>query len=318
MSRALLVLLALAPASACAQVGRSFTAVESYVALSESVRVGKISKLEGIEYDKPLTELQSVAKPYRLTFDTQETIRGKPAEKVELVLALQDSRYLEYMRRHGSELLLTGGPNRIEGDPSPEIGVEEDGRRVDLYWYQFRFLEAPTRADQQKEPGLVKQIQTTYNDAKMFGIDLSVVNGREAILRRARAFAKKHHEMLLSVWMRVPNAFGQLVGYSNAFCGITLPVCPETERTLVAILKNPGLILNRIPAQERWVKESVLVEALKGLKPFPSKANAELIHKFLGHYEPPAEPNEGHGASPESVQRVAWDLLKEWNFLRGR
>lgn len=313
--RAFLALLALAPALTFAQRGRGFTAVESYVALGESVHFGKITKLEQIEYRKPLSGVQTYGKPYRLTFAVEETIRGKQAKQIELVLALLNKRLLEAMRDFGSEVMMVGGPNRIDDDPDPEIGVEEDGKRVDGHWYQFRFLDAPTRAEQQKDPDLVKQILITYNEGKMFTVDLRVVRGRYAILQCARAFAKKHKEMTESVWLRVPNAFGELVGYANAYCGIMLPVCHETERTLVALLKNPALVLDKIGRQQDFDKNSLVVESLKCLTPFPSKSNAELVRKFLGDYDPAAASKEVRYATPEDIQRTAWEVLKAWKMV---
>jgi hypothetical protein len=307
--RALIALLAMAPAAGFAQTGRDFTAVESYVALGESFRVGKITKLEPIEYDKPLVGEQVYGKPYRLTFGVEETIRGTPAKQIELVLSLQDTRFLEYMREHSSAVMMVGGQHRINTDPSPEIGVEEDGRRVDGHWYQFLFLDAPTKADRQKDPDLVKQISITYNEGRMFTIDLHVVQGREAILKRARAFAGKHKEKDESVWLGVPNAFGELVGYSNAYCGITLPVCPETERTLVSLLKNPRLILDRVAPHGDWEKNLIVIEALKCLKPFPNKPNAVLVRRFLGDYEPASASKEVRYGTTQYIQQTAWEIL---------
>ncbi len=312
--RSLTVFLAIAPAVVFGQVGRGFTPVESYVALGERVCVGKIAALEPIQYDKPLTSIQSFGHPYRLTFDIEETIRGKPAHRIELVLALQGTRILEFMRDHRSEILLAGGPTMIDDDPGPEMGIEEDGRRVDGYWYQFRFLDAPTKSDSQKDPSLVNQIAISYNEEKMFTIDLNVVQGRESILKRSRAFARKHREMESFVWLPVPNAFGELVGYANAFCGIKLPVCPETERTLLLLLKNSKRIFDRIPRQPDWAKNNLLVDVLKSLKPFPSKANAQLLRKLVGGFDPSFAPVETGIATQQSVQRTAWEVLQAWKM----
>lgn len=52
--RKLIALLAFALAMGFAQTGRSFTEVESDLALGESVRVGRITMLEQVDYDKSL------------------------------------------------------------------------------------------------------------------------------------------------------------------------------------------------------------------------------------------------------------------------
>jgi hypothetical protein len=139
-----------------------------------------------------------------------------------------------------------------------------------------------------------------------------VVQGRESILKRARAFAKKHRETNDSVWLPVPNAFGQLVGYANAFCGIKLPICPETEQTLIALLENPGLILDRIPPQQAWPQTATVVETLKCLKPFPSNPNATLIRKFLGEYSPTSPTSEARYSITRTLDCLEGVVLALW------
>jgi len=116
------------------------------------------------------------------------------------------------------------------------------------------------------------------------------------------------------VWLRVPNAFGQLVGYANAFCGIKLPICPETEQTLIALLENPGLILDRIPPQEASTQTAMVVETLKCLKPFPSKPNATLIRKFLGEYSPTSPTSEARYAITPNIRHTALEVLTAWKM----
>jgi len=312
--RALVALLAVIPVVAFAQIGRAFVALESYVALGDTVRVGKIVKLEPINYGKQLTGVQAYGKTYGLTFEVAETIRGKGAKQVTVVLALQNTRFLEFMLKHGSSVLMVGGPNRIDDDPSPEVGIDEDGKQYAEIWYQFRFLEAPSKAEALKDPAMANQINITFNEGKMFTIGLKVVKGRNEILKRLRAFAKNHTGLTKDVWLRVPNEFGQLVGYSNAYCGIKLPVCQETEQTLVAILRKPGLIFNRIKPQSEFNRNSLIVETLKCLTPFPSKANAELVRKFVGDYDPSNSVGEVRFATATDIQKTAWELLKEWQM----
>lgn len=94
---------------------------------------------------------------------------------------------MQNMREHRCAVLLVGGPNRVDDVPSAEVDLEEDGRCVDGHWHEFRFLNAPTNADLQRDPELVRQISISYDEGRMFTIDLQVVQGREAILKRARA-----------------------------------------------------------------------------------------------------------------------------------
>ncbi|MBL1152033.1 MAG: hypothetical protein D8M22_04755 [Armatimonadetes bacterium] len=310
--RSLLGLLALAcaPGMSFAQVGRVFTPAEGFVALAETVRVGRIVSLERIEYSQELVGEQVLGKPYRMVFQVRETIRGKDAKMVELVLSLQHSHMLDYMRDHKSEVLLAGSANRIDSDPDPEVGIEEDGKRVDGHWYHFRFLETPPKTDKNT---IERQINITYNEGKMFTFDLKVIRGRDAILKRMREFAKKHKETVEAVYLRVPNDFASLVGYPNAFAKVRLPACAETERTLVSLLKDPDLIFGRIGPQPEFERDATLGSAIQCLKPFKNEANASLVRGFLEGFAPKEGENLVESRA-KRTQKAAWLLLKEWGM----
>jgi hypothetical protein len=272
--RFLSAVLAMAPVLCLAQTGRGFVSIEGYVGLAREVQVGKIVGIEQTEVSGALQFPQNVGKPYRVTFAVSETIRGDKVKQVDMVLALQVTQYLDYLRAHQVEIMLVAGPNRLDSFPSAEVGIAEQGRRVDGDWYQFRVLEPVSPAGSAKKSQVGAQIDTYYDSGRMFACDLSVIHGRSEILKGARAFARRHREMLRSVWLRVPNAFGARCGDPNAFCGITLPICPETQRTLLALVKNPDLI------------ELHMVTALS--------------------------PAERRYPSAEEISRLAAELLKQW------
>jgi hypothetical protein len=120
------------------------------------------------------------------------------------------------------------------------------------------------------ESAIASQINTSYDSGRMFTGELEVVMGTEEILKRVRGFAKKHPKTLSAVTLRVPNEFGALCGDPNAFCAITLPICPETKATLVAIKADPGLILRRIESSdERYNRLLLAAEVNKALAAFP-------------------------------------------------
>ncbi|MCY2967133.1 MAG: hypothetical protein NT069_26430, partial [Planctomycetota bacterium] len=143
------------------------------------------------------------------------------------------------------------------------------GKRVDDERYQFRLLD-PVEVPQSGDEKLIaSQLNQNYDSCRMFTNELKIVVGREAILKRARAFAKQHPDMISAVSLRVPNEFGALCGDPNAFCMITLPICLETKATLVALKDDPGLILRRINSQDEDSNLSlVLVGAHKALEVF--------------------------------------------------
>jgi hypothetical protein len=250
-----ILLLACTPAVARAQVGRIFVSVEAYVGLARVVHVGKIVELEAIEYDKPLTRTQKIGKPYRLVFEVSETIRGEPVERLELVFSLQSTHHLAYLREQSAEIMLVGGPDNLHTLPRAEIGIEEQGKRVDGEWYQFRLLDPlavpqPGSDESEKAAEHAAQLNKEYDSCRMFTSDLQIVQGRKAILQQARAFAKENTKLLSGVSLRVPNEFGELVGSPNAYCAITLPICPATKQTLTALKADPGRILRRIKSED--------------------------------------------------------------------
>ena len=269
----LALLFALVPVVASAQVGREFVAVEAYVGRARVVHVGKILEITQIEYGKPLTDIQKSGKPYRLVFAVSETIRGEEVKSLELVLSLQRAHFLEYMRDHSIEIMLVGGPTRGDSYRDAEIGIEEQGKQLDDERYQFRLLDNVKVPESGGKDSIAAQINRMYDSCRMFTNELEIVVGREAILKRARAFAKQYPDVLSAVSLRVPNEFGALCGDPNAFCMITLPICPETKTTLVALKDDPGLILLRIKSQDDYSKLStVLVGAHKALEMFRDRS----------------------------------------------
>ena len=141
---------------------------------------------------------------------------------------------------------------------------------MDGEWYQFRVLDPVEVSASDPARAIASQINTYYDSGRMFTGGLEVVTGRKEILSRVREFAKRHPKTLPAVTLRVPKEFGALCGDPNAFCGITLPVCPETKATLLALKANPGLILRRIKSRDEAYNRSLLAaEVDKALAQFP-------------------------------------------------
>jgi hypothetical protein len=265
-----IVLLTSAPAVARAQVGRIFVSVEAYVGLARVVHVGKIVELKPIEYDKPLTSTQKLGKPYRLIFEVSETIRGERVERLELVVSLQNTHDLQYLREHSAEIMLVGGPNHLDRYPDATIGIEEQGERVDGEWYQFRLLKPLAFPKSGDGAEIASQLNKSYDSCRTFTSELEIVEGRKAILQRARDFAKENTKMLSGVSLMVPNEFGELVGSPNAYCAIMLPICPGTKKTLIALKADPGRILRRTQSRDDdSARSRLLAETAKALAKFP-------------------------------------------------
>ena len=274
------LLLALVPVSGSAQTGRDFVSAEAYVGLARVVHVGKIVELKQAEYEKPLTSTQKIGKPYRLVFKVSETIRGTEVERLELVLSLQTVRFLEYMRDQSAEIMLVGGPHYLDHFPMAEIGIEEQGKRVDGEWYQFRLLDPVKVPESGSGAEIARDLNGIYDSCRMFTNELEIVAGREAILKRARAFAKENTKMLSGVFLIVPNEFGALCGDPNAYCGITLPICPGTKKTLADLKDDPGRILRRLESRhEGYYRPHLLAEIDKALAMFPNRDQDRVTDK---------------------------------------
>jgi hypothetical protein len=263
------LLLATVPCSASAQVGRIFVSAEVYAGVSRIVYVGKIVELQRVDYEKPLTPIQEIGKPHRLVFEVGETIRGDEVRRLDLVLSLQSTHDLEYMRDHSVQIMLVGGPTRLDRFPIKAVGIEERGKRADDEWYQFRVLDPIELPESGAERAIASHINTCCDSGRMFTGKWEVIVGSKEILKRVRDFAKRHPETLSGITLQVPNEFGALCGDPNAFCAITLPVCPETKANLIALKADPGLILRRIESRDESYNRSLLTaEADKALAQF--------------------------------------------------
>lgn len=264
------LILAWMPSIGWAQVGRGYVSVEAYVGLARVVHVGKIVELEQIEYEKPLTGIQKIGKPYRMVFEVSETIRGGKTERLELVLALQSAHFLEYMRDHSLEIMLVAGPNRIDSSPRAEVGIEEQGKRLDGERYQFRLLTPVNVPESDAGDSIASQLNNMYDSCRMFTNELEVVEGREMILKKARSFAMEHTEILTAVSLQVPNEFGALCGTPNAYSMITFPICPSTKKTLAAVKDDPNRVMGRVEARyEDFDRSQMLTSIDKALAMFP-------------------------------------------------
>jgi len=278
---------ALSATSAEAQTERVFVSAEAFAGAARILYIGKIVGLDRIEYDKPLmTYAQKVGKPYRLVFEVSETIRGPEVKRLELVLSLQITIYLECMRDHAVEIMLVGGPTRLDHYPAAEVGIEEQGAAAEGQWYQFRILEPVEVPASDRYAPIVEMLNQYYDSCRMFTHQFEVVAGKKAILQRVRAFVKKYPEPLRVTNVGVPNEFGALVGHPNAYCFITLPVCPETKATLEVMKSDPGPILRQIKAARD--KRPVEPRDDGGLRSWLATEFDKVLSNF-----PPAEAKRG-------------------------
>jgi hypothetical protein len=249
--------------SISAQRGRAFVSIEAHVGTASTVHVGFVKQLEPIEYEIPKDGFYP-GKPYRVTFTVSETIKGVSAKSMNLVLCLQHTFNLEYLRDNRIEVMLVGTNQYL--DEHAEIGLERPGMR-----YSFRILQPilfPTSSPSTEWTG--QQLNVSQNSGRMFDLNLDVISRRDEILKRARAFAKKHPEVLQADYIGVPNEFAVKCGYTDAYCLITLPLCPESKKLAHKLEKKPDRLL-------KDVKEADL--------PMQRKAVMDSIRLFLTHFE---------------------------------
>lgn len=252
-----------------AQRGRAFVSIEAHVGSAHAVHLGTVRSLEPSDDAKP-AEGFFPGQPYRVEFAVTETIKGTRAKTLDLRLTLQHAWNLEYLRDHNIEVMLCATTQPV--DEEAEIGL--DGSR-----YSFRIL-APVRHPRSapETKWIADQMNVSLNEGRMFDLQLRVVSRRGEIVRRARAFAKAYPETLATQWIRVPNEFGVACGYTNAYCGITLPLCRESRQVAERLAKDPGRLLRNVKDGDLdWQRKSVLASLRQFLDLFEPQAQARRI-----------------------------------------
>jgi hypothetical protein len=259
-------ILSLTPGVCSAQTGRAFVSLEAFVGQGRAVHLGTIEELAPIDYAKPLTDTQKLGKPHRLVFKVSGTIKGDRTDRLQCTLSLQRTIHLQYLRRHSIEIMLVTGAERLSGYHTPRVGIEEQGRRVDGQWYHFRLLAPLEIVGPDDDREIARQINLRNDSGRIFTNDLKVIEGREVILERARAFAGRYPEQLASVSIRLPRELAERCGNPNAYCNLTLPVCPEVRKTLTSIWDEPDAVLGRIQSRkDAFYRKEILKDVRKAL-----------------------------------------------------
>lgn len=219
------------------------------------VYVGQIQSMEELPEAGLERKPDIYGKPYRVVFAVSEAIRGEKVKQVEFRLALQSTLYLDYMREHKFEILLSAGPTHMESFPRPERSW--DGET----YYHFRVL---SKLPQKKvDDPILSQLAIYYDHGRIFTADLGIMSDRNKILRRVREFAKKHPEPLPVTHLHVPNPFGALVGSPNAFCAIVLPKSEETKTMLLDLVAHPEKMIRRMKVKDAESFRQTIVENAK-------------------------------------------------------
>lgn len=313
------LILILAANSCLAQRGRAFFTVEAQMAVAQRVYLGRIVSLEQVDYPLPPDPLSTFWKQFRMKFEVSETIKGERVKLVTVILNLQHADQLNYFLQHKTELLLERGAKYVPGVDSTSLYyvLEEEGKPVSDASIYFRTLGPVERGPRSEQRTVGEQIDIDLDSGRMFGADLTLFKSRSSVLRRAREFVKAHPGTLQTLHMSIPNEFATLCGYPNAFALIVLPVCPETERMLIRLLKDPDQLSRRAKIRDwdRW-RLAIMVNALNALKPFPSEANARVVREIGSRY-PSLPLVDDRYASSDDVRRAADALLAEWQLSSG-
>lgn len=231
-------------AAGFAQRGRGFITIEAHVGLAHSVNIGSIKSIEPSDYTFP-PEDQYYGKPYKITFSVTETIKGPAAKSLSFVLALQHTTEISYLKENNVELVLFHS-DRFS-DEEGEFGPGIPGS-----FYSFRILEKLKSDRNGPLPRTTAdQLNINLNEGRFFDLNLNVIPGRDNILRKARAFAKKYPGTLKVNHLMVPNSFAAQCGYPNAYAIVILPMCEETKKVIAKLVKNPDRLLKFSPESDR-------------------------------------------------------------------
>ncbi|MFZ4508091.1 MAG: hypothetical protein ACOYON_10400 [Fimbriimonas sp.] len=250
------------------QRGRAFVSVEAHVGTATGVYVGHVKSLAKIDHEKPNTGFYP-GDPHKVTFEVDETIKGPKAKSLDLILTLQNTFNLTYLRENQVEVMLVASSQYV--DEESEVGLEPLGSR-----YSFRILKPVVHPEGRPETKWIgDQFNISQNAGRMFDINLNVLTSRNQIFRQARAFAKKYPGELKHFYFIVPNEFGVKCGYTNAFCGITLPLCPESQRLMQSLRKDPSRLLRDVkPAELESQRSGVTKSIAQFLSQFELQADS--------------------------------------------
>lgn len=260
-------LLLLCPA-VFAQRGRGFITIEAHVGIAHSVNVGRIDSIEPSDYTFP-PEDQYYGKPYKITFSVTETIKGPKAKSLSFDLALQHTTEINYLKENNIELVLFHSD--VFSDEEGEFGPGTPGN-----FYSFRILEKLESAGNGSLPRTTAdQLNINLNEGRFFDLNLNVISGRDNILRKARAFAKKYPGTLKVNHLMVPNSFASQCGYPNAFAILLLPICNETKKVIAKEAKNFNQLLKFTPESARKQQKTFFsAELSKFLALFDEEADS--------------------------------------------
>ena len=218
--------------------------------------LGRVTNVEPVEFPKPEVGFYP-GTPYRVRFAVDETIKGASTKSLDVILCLQHRHEIDYLRDRKCEVMLVGSRKRF--DPEAEIGLEP----LDSH-YSFRLLK-PIPVRKGEEDPIGRQLNITFDSGRMFDIDFRVISRREDLLRRARDFARKHHEELETGGVGIPREFAQPCGYPNAFATLILPVCPEAKDRVEKLIQKPDRLFRGVPAKESEFQRG---SVLRGLQRF--------------------------------------------------
>lgn len=257
-----------------AQRGRAFITIEAHVGIAHSINLGIITGLEQSDYPFP-PDGPYYGKAYKVTFLVSETIKGPAVKSFSFHLNLQHTTEITYLKQNNIELLLFHSDRY--SDEEGEFGPGAPGN-----YYSFRILEKlKSDGDRLGTRDTADQLNINLNEGKMFDLNLNVISGRNNILKKARAFAKKHPRIIETDHLMVPNDFAAKIGYPNAYALIVLPICEETRSVLSELEMNPDRLLKAVPKKEREQRRKIFLSDVRRLLARCDEEIRGLQHKSI-------------------------------------
>ncbi len=305
---ALSVLAASLLVPAQAQTGRSFDSIEGLVGTSSAAYFGYITSLVPTGEPDP----QTATRPVRVHFEVSERIRGAVVDGLDFVMSSSSRETdLGTACAHHIELMFTigtQGPNRHS-----RTLIQLGGKTVQGQVCYFRYV---AKTPEKLEP--VQLSGSSYDEGRIFDLELKAVQGRDRILAKARAYQRRHPEPTASLWLQLPNPYLRQVGDPNAYGGVLLPVCAETRKTLLRVLQNPEIVLKGVAEKDRaWERRSVIAMGLRSLEPFKDKETIALVRRFAEKGDPQSQPSADTPSTGYNVKDEAVRLLEKWKVTGG-
>src|SRR5262249_48678874 len=171
------------------------------------------------------------------------------------------------------------------------------------------FLGPTPKADEQRswdtvllgKPVAAEAIFYRRSAPPMFSQDFTVLKDDEAVLARARAYAKASTKVLHTHGIRTPQAVSRQIGLAGPLDDLIVPVDPSLEQRARQLIASPQDFVPKGEKLHSFERYQLRFGGVNSLRYFKSDANAALLRSLL---EDQLETLE--------IRTKAYEILLHW------